>query len=180
MTAELLRTERLRVRDWRHDDAERFFDVYRRWEVARWLGATPQAMTDPAEASSRIARWASRNAERPGEGIWAVERLEDGVVAGTVLLVPLSSERGELEVGWHFHPDSWGHGYATESAAALLEATFDRGVAEVFAVVRPGNDASQAVCRRLGMERLGLTDRYYDSELELFRVGPGRPHPRSS
>ena len=45
-----------------------------------------------------------------------------------------------------------------------------RGVEEVFAVVRPDNTASLAVCRRIGMQPLGRTDRYYDSELELFRI----------
>ena len=57
--------------------------------------------------------------------MWAAQVKQTGVVAGTVLLVPLPPEQnaddaGRIEVGWHFHPDSWGHGYATEAAAALL------------------------------------------------------------
>ena len=36
--------------------------------------------------------------------------------------------------------------------------------------VRPGNDASIAVCRRLGMARLGRIRRWYDVELEAFRL----------
>jgi RimJ/RimL family protein N-acetyltransferase len=46
-------------------------------------------------------------------------------------------------------------------------------VDEVLAVVRPDNDRSLAVCRRLGMEHLGRTTRYYGLELELFRVRRG-------
>ena len=41
---------------------------------------------------------------------------------------------------------------------------------EVLAVVLPGNDASMAVCRRLGMEPLGVTDRYYEQQMHLFRL----------
>ena len=37
-------------------------------------------------------------------------------------------------------------------------------------MVFAGNDASMAVCRRLGMEHLGATTQFYDAELELFRV----------
>jgi RimJ/RimL family protein N-acetyltransferase len=43
-------------------------------------------------------------------------------------------------------------------------------VPEVYAVVRPGNEASLAVCRRLGMEPLGRLRRWYDVELEAFRI----------
>jgi RimJ/RimL family protein N-acetyltransferase len=37
-------------------------------------------------------------------------------------------------------------------------------------VVRPGNEASLAVCRRLGMQPLGRTTRWYHRELESFRL----------
>lgn len=166
----MIETDRTVIRDWRPDEAGRFFDIYSRWEVARWLGARPTAMTDPDEARARIERWRDLNAESPDEGRWAVERRSDGVVAGTVLLVRLPDGDGELEVGWHLHPDSWGQGLASEAARAVLGRAFGRGVEEVFAVVRPDNAASLAVCRRIGMEPLGRTDRYYDSDLELFRV----------
>jgi RimJ/RimL family protein N-acetyltransferase len=43
-------------------------------------------------------------------------------------------------------------------------------VPEVYAVVRPGNAASVAVCRRLGMAPLGRLRRWYDVELEAFRL----------
>ena len=127
-------------------------------------------MTDRAEADARIERWRGLNADNPDEGRWAVELRADGVVAGTVLLVRLPDGDGELEVGWHLHPDSWGQGLASEAARAVLSRAFSRGLEEVFAVVRPDNAASLAVCRRIGMEPLGRTDRYYNSELELFRI----------
>ena len=68
-------------------------------------------------------------------------------------------------------PDSWGQGLATESAQGALDwARETLGLTEVFAVVYAGNDPSMAVCRRLGMEHLGLTTNYYETELELFHV----------
>jgi RimJ/RimL family protein N-acetyltransferase len=87
-----------------------------------------------------------------------------------VLFKPLPNGVGEVEVGWHLHPDSWGHGYATEAASAVIERGFAAGVPEVYAVVRPGNEASMAVCRRLGMAPLGRLSRWYDVELEAFRL----------
>ena len=166
----MFETERLVVRSWKLAEAPTFFDIYRRWEVVRWLGTTPLTMQTLDEAEARVTRWSEQNQSSDVEGRWAVERREDGLVVGTVLLVRLPDGDGELEVGWHFHPDAWGHGFATEAAKGALQWGFAHGLDEILAVVRPDNAASVAVCNRLGMEPLGRTSRYYGSELELFRM----------
>ena len=165
-----LETERLLIRPWRHEDAERLLDLLSRLEVVKWLGdGEPVVMKDLHEAHARIDRYAERDA--PPLGIWAVERTSDGLIVGTVLLLTLpNAEHGEVEIGWHLHPAAWGNGYATEAGAALIERAWQHGLSEVYAVVYPDNAASQAVCRRLGMEHLGLTERYYDISCELFRL----------
>lgn len=165
-------TGRLVVREWTHDpdDHARIFDLYSQWEVARWLGAQPRAMADPAEAVAVVDRWRALHEGDPRFGCWAVQVRDTGAVAGTVLFKPLPNGTGEVEVGWHFHPDSWGHGYATESARGAVERGFAAGLPEVYAVVRPGNERSIAVCRRLGMAPLGRTTRWYDVEVEAFRM----------
>lgn len=165
-------TDRLLVRDWADSDGDRVFDIYRRWEVSRWLGAAPRVMADRDAASRLIERWNARN-EDPVYGVWAVEEKSSATVAGTVLLVPLPAgpdSKGEVEVGWHFHPDAWGRGLATESARGAITHGFKAGLSEIYAVVRPGNASSLALCRRLGMQALGLTDRWYGAELESFVI----------
>jgi len=161
-----LRTERLRLRAWTTapEDIARLSDLYGREEVSRWLGGPPSV--SPEEL---VARWAAVHGLDERFGCWAIE-LRDGSVAGTVLFKPLPNGVGEIEVGWHLHPDSWHHGYATEAARAVIARGFEAGLAEVYAVVRPGNEASIAVCRRLGMEPLGRLRRWYDVELEAFRL----------
>jgi RimJ/RimL family protein N-acetyltransferase len=163
-----LLTPRLRLRPWTTDpdDLARLSDIYGREEVTRWLGGPPTV--GPVEL---VARWAEIPRVHPCCGCWAIE-VRGGApdVVGTVLLKPLPDGVGEVEVGWHLHPDSWGHGYATEAARAVVERAFGAGLPEVYAVVRPGNEASLAVCRRLGMERLGRMRRWYDVELEAFRL----------
>jgi RimJ/RimL family protein N-acetyltransferase len=163
----VLCTARLRLRPWTTAPADlaRLEDIYRRDEVTRWLGGSPTV--PPAEL---VARWAAVSAADARFGCWAIEPLDGGPVAGTVLFKPLPNGVGEVEVGWHLHPDSWGHGYATESARAVIERGFALGLPEVYAVVRPGNEASLAVCRRLGMAPLGRLRRWYDVELEAFRL----------
>jgi len=162
----VLCTGRLRLRPWTTSPADlaRLTDIYSRDEVCRWIGGQPSV--PPAEL---VSRWAAVHILDDRHGCWAIE-VPEGPPAGTVLFKPLPNGVGEVEVGWHLHPDSWGHGYATESAQAVIGRGFDAGLAEVYAVVRPGNVASMAVCRRLGMTPLGRMRRWYDVELEAFRL----------
>jgi RimJ/RimL family protein N-acetyltransferase len=162
----VLRTERLRLRIWTHSPADlaRLTDLYGRDEVVRWLGGTPSVPPDEL-----VTRWAALHARDERFGCWAIE-VPGRPIAGTVLFKPLPHGVGEVEVGWHLHPDSWGHGYATEAARAVIHRGFEAGLPEVYAVVRPGNEASLAVCRRLGMAPLGRMRRWYDVELEAFRL----------
>ncbi len=163
-----LATGRLLIRPWRHEEAPRLLDILSRMEVVKWLGdGEPVLMKDLDEAHQRIERYVARDA--PPLGMWAVERVAGGVVVGTVLLLTLpNADHGEVEIGWHLHPDSWGRGYATEAARAVLGHAFAAGLPEVIAVSHTDNWASQGVMRRLGMEDRGSTDQWYDEESALF------------
>jgi hypothetical protein len=81
---------------------------------------------------------------------WAVVERATGVPAGTVLLKPLPDGAGEIEIGWHLHPDSWGRGLATEAAQPLLARGFAHGLEEIWAVTDPENRRSARVCEKLG------------------------------
>lgn len=168
-----IETERLTLRELTEADADFLFDLYRRPEVARW-SAAGVPMTHRDEAVARLARWADRVAGRPGAGFFQVVVRATDEPAGLVLLVslPASAEvdRDDMEIGWHFLPDFWGNGYATEAAQAMVDRGFAHGIAEVFAVTDPDNGPSQAVCRRLGMTDLGLRSDWYDRELRAFRL----------
>jgi RimJ/RimL family protein N-acetyltransferase len=178
-------TDRLILRPWRLDEADRFFDMHRRMEVARWIGGRP--MADRAEAESLIQRMLDRLAADPRFGAWAVVERQIDVPAGTVLLKQLPDGAGEIEIGWHLHPDSWGRGLATEAAGALLARGFALGLAEIWAVADPDNLRSVRVCKKLGMRLLGTTHRWYHERSLMFWIGarddqqptlePDRPLP---
>ncbi|MFE7594356.1 GNAT family N-acetyltransferase [Kitasatospora sp. NPDC057512] len=175
----VLTTERLVVRQWTVADQERAFDIYSRWEVAQWLGRTPRALAHPEEARRYIEHCRERSTG-PRYGVWAVERRDTGVVAGAVLLLPVPDADGdgdgdgEVEIGWHLHPDSWGQGFATEAARAVLAKGFADGLTEIRALLAPDNTRSAAVCRRLGMTGTGMTDSWYGRQMAEFRIGPAR------
>ena len=146
-----------------------------RWEVARWLGATPKVLASRDEAAAVVDRWAARSEPDPRFGVWAVEVRDSGVVAGTVLLV-----RCPLRLRTRPTRRSRSAGTCTRTrgatgtrprpAAGAIAHGFDGGLSEIYAVVRPDNERSLAVCRRLGMSAAGP----YDA-LVRHRAG-GVPH----
>ena len=169
-----LETERLILRQWEPEDAGFVLDLYSRWEVQQFIGNPPQVMTDLQQAEERIRVW--RAMDHPGQGAWAVQIKDAGELAGALLLKSIPASGGSLplqpsgdtEIGWHFHPDYWGHGYASEAAAAVLAYAFDSGLRKVVAVTAPANTASQKVCIRIGLVHKGQTGRYYNALCELF------------
>ena len=122
--------------------------MHRRMEVAQWIGGRP--MADPSEAEPLIQRMLDRLAADPRFGAWAVVERATGIPAGTVLLKPLPDGAGEIEIGWHFHPDSWGRGLATEAARALLARGFALGLAGDLGRDRPAEPTIGARLREAG------------------------------
>jgi RimJ/RimL family protein N-acetyltransferase len=167
----ILETERTIVRPWTDAEADRIYDTLRRMEVAKWLGSEPKPMQSRDEAVKWIETWRRRNETDPRIGCWAVEVKETSVAAGSVLLNPLPDGDGEIEIGWHFHPDSWGTGLARESAAALLDKGFEDGIPQLWALTHLTNERSQKVCLSLGMLDQGVFhDRWYDGDSRIYRL----------
>ena len=159
-TAPAFRSEtgRLILRDWRPEDWPVFFRHTNTPAVMRWLG---ELLTEERQVTlrERVAACAARN----GHCFWVVERKADGGhLAGEILGfcglkradAPGSTVAGEIEIGWRLREDAWGHGYATEAAAASLDAGFGRfGAGRIVAITVIGNAASWGLMKRLGMRR---------------------------
>ena len=129
-------TERLVLRRWTLDEAdvERVFDTYSQWEVARWLGAQPRALTSRDEAVKAIERWATRSTADGRGGVWAAQVRSTGVVAGSILLValpePADGPGTEELSGLIFDA-------AAETEAPLASQTVELGVANQNGVTAP-------------------------------------------
>jgi RimJ/RimL family protein N-acetyltransferase len=68
-----------------------------------------------------------------------------------------SVENSKGEIGWTMHPDFMGLGYAFEAASAVLDLAFrELTLHRVIAELDPRNDASIALCKRLGMRAEAL------------------------
>jgi RimJ/RimL family protein N-acetyltransferase len=178
MSSIVFETERLIARRWDPGrDAEAAFEMYGDPEVTKHLGG----YTEPdVETMRRHLREKLERDARFGEPLGGFPLFEksSGVLAGAVLLKPLPENDGpdyrytsDIEVGWHLPRRTWGKGYATEAGRALLSRGFALlDVDRIHAVVDPDNPRSMAVARRVGMQPLGTTDRYYGKTLEHFAI----------
>jgi RimJ/RimL family protein N-acetyltransferase len=148
-----IRTKRLLVRRYRADDLDRLAEIQSLPEVARYLYWEPRtrAQVEPALA----LRIAQTRLERDDDSVTlAVERLEDGLLLGDATIFLRSLTHRQVEVGYVFHPDAGGHGYATEATRALVDLAFDDLEAHrVFARTDARNTASAALLRRLGFRQ---------------------------
>lgn len=118
--------------------------------VGAWLGG----VRGRAESDAFVDRVQAHQAEH-GFGFWVVERQADARVVGMTGLwwvPPEMAMPNAVEIGWRFHPEAWGQGYATEAAKAALAYGFETlRLPEIIAFTARTNLASQSVMRRIGM-----------------------------
>jgi RimJ/RimL family protein N-acetyltransferase len=172
MTGRLV-TERLVLRPWTVDDAGTALGAYGDADVARWLAPAMDRVPDLGAMRLVLQQWVAEDARMVAPaGRWAIERREGGDVIGGAILLPLPPD-DEFEMGWQLHPQAWGHGFATEAGLALARWAFEQGIEQVIALVRPANARATATARRIGMEWVGETEKYYDLRLQEYRLRPG-------
>jgi ribosomal-protein-alanine N-acetyltransferase len=107
------------------------------------------AMLSPAEVAEAIDD-SDRDFAKGGYGLWLIREKEGAALVGTTGMRPLDD--AGLEIFYSLVPGSWGQGYATEAARAVVEnALGPLGLPEILAEVDAGNTASVAVVTRLGM-----------------------------
>ncbi|MET7995693.1 GNAT family N-acetyltransferase [Amycolatopsis sp. NPDC005232] len=168
---ELIRTTRLQLAPWTMPDVDAALGIFGDAEVARWLAPAMARVPDSAAMRDLVARWVTDGlGAEPPVGRWKVTDIASGRVVGAVSLLPLPPDDIDFEIGVQIARGWWGNGYAGEVGDAIAHYAFAAGTDEIFAVARPANQRGAAAARRMGMEWVGQTDKYYDTRLDVFRL----------
>jgi len=148
-----IETERLRLRPFTRGDVDAVYAYRSREDVTRYLYDAPMTREACAEVvQARVGQYAWT--DEADKIFLAVERRSDDAMLGEVSLILRSSTSRQAEVGYIFHPDHHGRGYATEAVRMLLEMAFDRaGVHRAYARCSALNSGSRRVMERLGMRQ---------------------------
>jgi RimJ/RimL family protein N-acetyltransferase len=163
-----IHTERLVLRLMAASDVDDIHAYQSREDVCRFLLYEPRTRDDVAE---RIARNAlATTLEKDGDYLQLALELPatpdaPARVIGDSFFTLSSVENSRGEIGWTMHPDFMGKGYAAEAARAVLGLAFETlRLHRVYAELDPHNEASIALCGRLGMRE----EAYFVSDL-LFK-----------
>ncbi|MGD9735272.1 MAG: GNAT family N-acetyltransferase [Solirubrobacterales bacterium] len=150
-----IETERPRLRRFAMGDLDGLAAIQSRPEVARFLYWEPRRREEVEPALAKFIAEEEIAGEEDDEAIsLAVERREGGALLGYVSIWLRSCRHRQVEIGFVFHPDGQGHGYAGEAARMLLALAFgELGAHRVFGRTDERNEASAALMRRLGMRQ---------------------------
>jgi ribosomal-protein-alanine N-acetyltransferase len=123
-------------------------------EVTRYTDWGPNDPADTTGFLTEVVRDAL-DVPRSRFGLAMVTR-EDGALIGSIELEVTSVTDGRANLGYVLGRPWWGHGYASEAAAALLRFGFgDLGLHKISATCDPDNAASVRVLTKVGMRREG-------------------------
>jgi RimJ/RimL family protein N-acetyltransferase len=148
-----LESERLLLRPFHPDDFEALLAMQSRPDVARWLYWEPRSAAEVRAALEKKIEGSSLRND--GDSLsFAVVLKATSEVIGDGSFFLLSAEHRQGGIGFVFHPDHHGRGYATETARLLLQLAFEEfGLHRVIGRLEPRNTPSARLLERLGMRR---------------------------
>jgi len=143
---ERLETSRLILRTFCDEDWDAVAELFGDEECVRYTtGSTQTRWQSWRTLAGYVGHWTMR-----GYGPYAVTDRGTGYTVGTVGLW-FPGDWPEPEVKWALLRRFWGHGYATEAAAAVIAmAKSDLGWRRLISLILPENHSSKAVAHRLG------------------------------
>ncbi|MBR1670913.1 MAG: GNAT family N-acetyltransferase [Butyrivibrio sp.] len=148
---EMMRTERLIIRETTVDDVDEFYEIYKDPEITRYLEGL---FDDPADEKRYQKDYIEKVYGLMGFGVWTLVRRSDGRIIGRA---GFSVRNGfdEVELGFIIGTEFQRQGYCLEACRAILE--YGRKVLEfdkVQTLVKEGNTVSLHICEKLGFKRI--------------------------
>jgi RimJ/RimL family protein N-acetyltransferase len=163
----VLETQRLILRRMSTDDAEFIFGLVNEPSFIRNIG--DKGVRNLEDARQYLLNGPIESYRRYGFGLYRVDLKADSTPIGMCGLLKRDSLE-DVDIGFAFLPKYWSKGYASESAAAVMEyGSKTLGVRRIVGVVSPENQGSINVLQKLGLKyekMVRLTPD--DIEIKLF------------
>ena len=160
----ILRTKRCLIRETVPEDVDVFYQIYSHPSITEYMeGLYP----DVEEEKQYVREYIEKVYTFFGFGVWTVVEKTGGAVIGRA---GFSYRDGyeEPEIGFIIGVPWQRKGYAEEVCRAILNygrKVLGFGVIQAF--VRPGNDASLKLCRKLGFHDIGVEELEGEEHIRL-------------
>ncbi|RYH18149.1 N-acetyltransferase [archaeon] len=155
-TTYILRSERLGFSLWNQQNKADFIRLYSNNEATTLIGGP--FTTEQIEARFQTQATNYIDYKMQYFPLYLLDTLQ---LVGCCGLRPYNHERQIFELGFHFLPEHWKKGYASESSKAMINYAFDvLQVKELFAGHHPQNTASKQLLEKLGF--LFVKEEYYE------------------
>jgi RimJ/RimL family protein N-acetyltransferase len=154
----ILQTQRLTLRQFTEEDAERLYELNSDPEVMRYLTGgrpTPREVLRDEVIPFHLAVY-----ERLDRlGTWAAESSATGEFLGWFHFRPgADADVTNIDLGYRLRRSAWNKGYATEGSRALIDMGFtDLGVERVYGHAMAVNMASRRVFEKCGLTLVRTT-----------------------
>ena len=135
-------TERLMLRRYKKEDLQDLFAYLSDKEVVKYEPYKPMNLDETKDN----LEWRIDTEE-----MIAVELKNSHKMIGNVYMGKRDFEA--LEIGYVFHRNYWGHGYAAESCKYLIAQAFSKGIHRIYAECDPDNGRSWKLLETLGFQR---------------------------
>jgi ribosomal-protein-alanine N-acetyltransferase len=145
----VLSTLRLSLRQLTEEDAEFILELLNDPAFVRFIG--DKGVRNLDDARGYILTGPIASYEQHGFGLWLVELKGVNTPVGICGLLKRES-LPDVDIGFAFLPEYRARGYASESAAAVLEyGRTNLGLTRIVAIVDPDNAGSLRLLEKIGM-----------------------------
>lgn len=154
-----IKTERLLLRRFRMNDAQRMFDCWANDErVTRYLTWNPHG--EVGVTKYILGMWCYEY-DKPTHYQWAIEY--DGELVGSISIVGFDDMSDRAEIGYCMGFDYWGKGIMTEAVGAVVEFLFNEvGCNRIEIDHLLENPASGRVAQKCGFTKEGVRREFFN------------------
>lgn len=157
----IIETERLNLRLLADNDAEFILDLLNQPSWLEFIG--DRGVRNLEDARAYINNGPLAMIAQHGFGLYLVEIKSSNTPVGLCGLLKRESLE-DVDIGFAFHPDFWGCGYAIEAAKACVDYARDAiGMDRLVAITLPTNKSSIRLLESLGMQ--------YETDIRLGDSG---------
>lgn len=150
-----IETKRTVLRDFKENDFDFYYMLERDQATIKYEAESVPTRLELEERFDEIMTFTKN--EKRQKYSFLVERKDESLPVGRVVLWQIDEAIDEWEIGWTIHVDHTRNGFASEASKALVEFGFNQlNANRICANSNHANTSSERVMQKIGMQKEGV------------------------